>query len=1583
MSEIPSQKRVIIYRTIESLNALLDDPLNGTRCLGYLNDLEAREEIPSNQTIGRGKWYMQRVFVVKGQGTAKAFRLVLTHVPYPADKNVQLFVTRQYFRHQEHDHIWDPFRRDHISSRKYHERFPLDDALLEEARAYCTREITPRERVLPQLSSHEANWLKSFQLHYELSVFETPTWVRVLDEDQDQDQPPPTTEQLRHVHALLCQIWEGTGAAQTLFSTTHRYVYRVENNHCGVVFERNAYDFRDETLLLHGWYAPGEYARLSTIRENARHYQPLSPEHYTDQQPFAPAARRNAYRGYPDSLLRPRGADSWILIQNGTARVNLALSNEQVEFLKDPQLPRFVNGQAGSGKTVMLLYLFAGFYHEYYQNGGAHNLPLFLTENSTLLRKTREAAQLTLRFNERYAERQTEISEAELHRAFFTFSDLLRSLLPVGDPLHLRAGSSREEQPHPKFVDYHRFRSLYLNSQLDRTTVIGRYPPELCWYVINAFVRGYNPTTSELTPERFADIPEKDRGFITVELYRNILEQVYRPFYYKHLTENDYWDRAALIRQLNARWEAEERAAQHGDEAPPPRPHQRTVIICDEAQDYTRLELHFLFKLNRFSNYDLRGFENLPIAFAGDPFQTVNPTGFSLVNVKRLFYDQLKQTFNITPDGDTLHYNLLNNYRSAPEVVRLANAVQGFRYHYLRQRELRAAQRPMRTGVSHDVLALDTSTFEYDEKFHNKIIAAQMLLPCDDGAEAIFVNDDPWLPFTVAPGAERGKENYHYRDGTPSAFNALSAAAFKGEEQGSIVLYGFGEWLSREISPRLFDRILRGEQRVDDLSLGERFKLIYFFNKVYVAITRAVDQLIILDTPRGLDMLWQMLRNFAERKDAAPGFDWRDRTPAGETSDTTSADHIRRRKRQLFKMARPADLLPPKLDQVLETAERLQSEGEKNRLPDRLRTAIRWYKRINTTGIHTQRILYCEARAEEFNRHYAVAATLYRDCEAGADGGNFDPHTVRGRCFYLGGMWQELLTHYADDDGDEAIARRAVARIMRGDTDYDFRTFADARVDIQIDQPEGVVPVWWSDFLDRLPQRILQNQTVIPTDYFGRLGETLDEFSAENSDFQPDDLIANLLYLGARYVGCREKLRELEPLSEDRQLLRLQAERHLRPRWDAQLPLLFQLRRLLHKAPYLRKRFIRPNEVPTLRDLQKTILKMLDENSWINGKLESDALQHLIRTREWNYLAKHLADERLNPSRFYRAATKDVPAAEQGETVYQVIWQLFYTAKDRKTRRKIAEKWTPYVWKTTKQVADPKGKQAGKTIKANAWKQHLADAGIARLAVLMLRLTAHGPDQNYRQSAEVVQLLNALVLLWDHSHPQTARRRARLTAPELSAAIDRLVPEAIQRTDYYVAHNGVLLRDASLTPPERTFLLRQFWRLYHLHWISGSLATPNLEDKIFKVYRTVFRERKFQLPPFAYDADADYFRELRGFGNPEALPNEVAVAEAAQPSRVYQRFERKVVQVKSPKEKLREARQQLEESRTQVAQLRVKLRDLQRQTETLQRELKTAEEDRRTKLEEERKINQDLRTDLNDLRRELNHLKRELGREVD
>jgi tetratricopeptide (TPR) repeat protein len=110
------------------------------------------------------------------------------------------------------------------------------------------------------------------------------------------------------------------------------------------------------------------------------------------------------------------------------------------------------------------------------------------------------------------------------------------------------------------------------------------------------------------------------------------------------------------------------------------------------------------------------------------------------------------------------------------------------------------------------------------------------LVNCEDGEETEYVKNDSIL----SKMQERTEGIYR---------NVLTPMRAKGLEFPSVVLYCFGE-----TAPHNFRRILNGEVTLKNEE--ERLPLEYYFNRLYVAASRAKNQLVIVESNNALKEFW-------------------------------------------------------------------------------------------------------------------------------------------------------------------------------------------------------------------------------------------------------------------------------------------------------------------------------------------------------------------------------------------------------------------------------------------------------------------------------------------------------------------------------------------------------------------------------------------------------------------------------------------------------------------------------------------------------------------------------------------------------
>jgi len=535
--------------------------------------------------------------------------------------------------------------------------------------------------------------------------------------------------------------------------------------------------------------------------------------------PIGDHALPHARRAYPSWLLADR--EMWFEIQDGTA-YNLALSPEEQHLLTraagrtaaHSELPMFINGQAGSGKSTMLAYIFAGLWKMKIDRE-ATGEPLYITYNLQLLEKAR---QTTRRILNAHHETDQQYRGADIGGSFRGWHDFLISLLPKES---IEAWSRSRRIDYNDFVIAWEGRTGKLPPLQQR---VGRsYSPATLWYVIRSLIKGAD-AVGDLGPDDFEVELTRDERMIDRETYESIYSDVYKTWYEPALRENQLWDDQDLTRAALDALEKEDS------------PRTIAALVIDEAQDFTRRELRLITRMTVYSDYAIPHMGvgvRPPIILAGDPLQTLSPTGFRWSAVKAGIFEELEGLFG--PEArQPIFTELLKNYRSSDSIVRLANAVQLWRAFLFALPDVRPQE-----AWSPEADVAIPERFNLDEIDETEFIRfasdTVLIVPCEEGGEVEYVRSDPTLKKMFPDASEMD----------PPA-TVFSAASIKGLEFEKVLLYKFGEAAELTWSP-----IRVGNDR--DLNAE------YFFNKLYVAMTRATHFLFVADSQDGESRLWEHL----------------------------------------------------------------------------------------------------------------------------------------------------------------------------------------------------------------------------------------------------------------------------------------------------------------------------------------------------------------------------------------------------------------------------------------------------------------------------------------------------------------------------------------------------------------------------------------------------------------------------------------------------------------------------------------------------------------------------------------------------
>jgi len=779
-------------------------------------------------------------------------------------------------------------------------------------------------------------------------------------------------------------------------------------------------------------------------------------------------------RSYPAYILLEE--DFWLKIQNGD-RVNLALSQEEKELLHTvstkKSLPLFLNGRAGSGKSTMLFYLFAYYCYRHLElcqttkrNFLTPPHPLFLTYSKSLSEYARERVQSLLKYHHHFVEETSKLDKIPSLGSFFqSFRSFLLKLLPSFE---------RQNFPEDNYISFHKFRQ---KCQL-RTPKLS---PEKCWLVIQNFIKGYCLETEDLYLEselEYSKIPKKEQK-VSVAEFIEIRDRVWS-WYAPYTQEHNLWDDRDLIRLILSKKYYKS---------------QYTVIFCDEAQDFTRLELKLIMQLSVFSRYNLaqEPILSLPFAFAGDPLQTLNPTGFRWSGFQAAFHDEILSALILskTPYLRIELKQLNYNYRSVAPIVKVNNLIQLWRkllcdFKNIEPQEARKDQglTPQKFIIDHNNdINYNTNTQTLLEIIKDTII----LIPCDEGEEQEFIQDDELL------------HNFlEAQDNLEIPWNILSAITAKGLEFKQVILYKFGQrcpdnlWHEPSIST-------------------EEGK--YFFNKLYVAASRPTERLFIIDCHLGESKLWHNLNNqdlvtekLSQVKDPERRKQWQANIQL--IGDDQSLEYI-------------------KNDDLEANALSFEKVGINTENPDFIKRAIAAYKKCN----NQDKIDFCSAWQLRLERKFIVAGNSFFKL-------NHIPEAAE--CFWQGSDWSTLRELLSNNTHDKKVNSRLnrlllllpfvdfMATIVEANNSLkikeitqqiiNFRDFLLVEYKEKIFTEEYHTQPWQTGlvFYQQAISQISYKTDVFPNEEWLKIKDSLENWS-ERKNLESNLLIAKSWYLAQDY----------------------------------------------------------------------------------------------------------------------------------------------------------------------------------------------------------------------------------------------------------------------------------------------------------------------------------------------------------------------------------------------------------------------------------------------------------------------------------
>lgn len=710
----------------------------------------------------------------------------------------QVFFVRDIIFGNNLEHYYGKVVLPQIKNNEWTEKYPLDNKEIDDFIANASRTNNTEKTLQPPPATVTA-WLDDYSFHLKYDVFEMDSWVKYALNDSENEGMRDID--VKTFAALLNEIINENSNLfiEEIKQKENIILYEARKFDVGIIYYTTEIKNEKLYLLYNGAHLQKQTDYWSKALKEAQNTEIKFTNNIN-------SIRQHAYKAYPKWTIAD--FEKWYAIQKNHQLSNLSLTTEQLDFFDDYKFPCYINGQAGSGKSTMLYYLFANTYwYKCYDE-----IPgdiIFLTENEYLLKETKKSVFDLLSNNPEFNDLNIEL-RASVDKHFVSFKEFLLGLLPEVD----KANFSQD-----KYLSFSKFKSLYENSYIENYKK-EKYSAEESWFTITNYILGYEfgKVITDYSYYNNKDIINK----IPKDVFDGIVENVL-PFYKKRIEEDGYWDKLTIIKYIKENIEINKKYS---------------VVICDEAQDFCKVELNFILHLSEFFDYDLSNVKHVPVIFAGDPNQTVNPSGFREREMNDILYKEFLEV-NYNYDKKKSVYNPRFNFRSAQPIISLANFVQYYRKKKfdIRMVEPQTPKRPQTIeGKNHNYFYSYSEIIgneELTKNLKNIIKYKRFIVPVDSNEKDDFQKENKFLSLIDDADVKTAIES-------------------KGVEYKQVVLFGFGDYYLRN-----YTNVAEDDEKTE-------FSRRYFFNKLYVGITRAQNELIIIDSKESEEKFWKKIVTQAE-----------------------------------------------------------------------------------------------------------------------------------------------------------------------------------------------------------------------------------------------------------------------------------------------------------------------------------------------------------------------------------------------------------------------------------------------------------------------------------------------------------------------------------------------------------------------------------------------------------------------------------------------------------------------------------------------------------------------------------------------
>jgi hypothetical protein len=493
--------------------------------------------------------------------------------------------------------------------------------------------------------------------------------------------------------------------------------------------------------------------------------------------------------------------------------------------------PLLIDGHAGTGKSIIIALRVALQYRahdKHYKETRDVPKLVVVAYNQRVLDMIKEYTEYwmdrLIDDSDQYKERITYIPTLKLYHQLVSKTHHAGS---IPDPMSIGKGKV--------FVTFYKFENDFF-ATIDEPEISA----EQAWHFIRGIMKGQRFGwfgERKITIKDFSSvftggiIPRKLTALMSKELI--VKQLMIFNEYEKWRINNDLMDDIDLVRRaFTAIGAKEENDRPYNEELL----NSFDDIFVDEAQDLTSVEFELLTKL--LSKEPTR------IVVAGDPLQTINPTGFSWTSLETFLYQLVS--------GDSVNKSerMLVSHRLPKKLVDFSNIII----------EARGQFKGEETNLMQPADKIRNDGFVAKIPFDPSNVAEREIMEdilrgslASNIGVLLWARDSSELyDITQSDEILKGELDNYYSGNKPQ-FDIHSIESVKGLEYESIILYRFGDLVKQ------FDEITMlslSKDESKDLENDDQYRVLYHLNRLFIAASRSKTNIYIIDGKDSIESAW-------------------------------------------------------------------------------------------------------------------------------------------------------------------------------------------------------------------------------------------------------------------------------------------------------------------------------------------------------------------------------------------------------------------------------------------------------------------------------------------------------------------------------------------------------------------------------------------------------------------------------------------------------------------------------------------------------------------------------------------------------